>query len=254
MPGLTAKVFRTFNASYTLEKELAKESISKLKAMTVDERVLVFNRANREVAILCNHQRTVSKNHEAAMGKLENQINELKEEKRALKQHLKDVKSGKVKKEVKKETKVKKEESDDESDESEEEKKKTPAKKRKRADEDEKLTKEELKAEIKKEIKKEDGEKPVKEKKPMPDDPAKIEKRIKDLDARIAKFEVKKQERDDLKQVALGTSKINYIDPRITIAWCKKVDVPITKVFSRTLRDKFPWAIAEVDDNPGYKF
>ena len=36
--------------------------------------------------------------------------------------------------------------------------------------------------------------------------------------------------KDELKTVALGTSKINYMDPRITIAWCKKHDVPIEKV------------------------
>lgn len=28
---------------------------------------------------------------------------------------------------------------------------------------------------------------------------------------------------DDNKQVALGTAKINYMDPRITVAWCKRV-------------------------------
>ncbi len=30
----------------------------------------------------------------------------------------------------------------------------------------------------------------------------------------------------DLKTVALGTSKINYMDPRITVAWCKRNEVP----------------------------
>lgn len=57
MPGLSAKVFRTYNASVTLEAELeelpidAKESDKKME----------YDRANREVAILCNHQRTVPK-------------------------------------------------------------------------------------------------------------------------------------------------------------------------------------------------
>ncbi len=36
--------------------------------------------------------------------------------------------------------------------------------------------------------------------------------------------------KDDLKTVALGTSKINYMDPRITVAWCKLHEVPIEKV------------------------
>ena len=49
---------------------------------------------------------------------------------------------------------------------------------------------------------------------------------------------------DDNKEVSLGTSKINYMDPRITVAWCKRNEVPIEKVFSKTLRDKFNWAMA----------
>ena len=28
--------------------------------------------------------------------------------------------------------------------------------------------------------------------------------------------------KEDLKNVALGTSKINYMDPRITVAWCAR--------------------------------
>lgn len=51
-------------------------------------------------------------------------------------------------------------------------------------------------------------------------------------------------EQDEMKQVALGTSKINYIDPRVSVAWCKRVQCPIEKVFAPTLRDKFPWAMA----------
>jgi len=53
----------------------------------------------------------------------------------------------------------------------------------------------------------------------------------------------KKTEKDELKTVSLSTSKINYIDPRISVAWAKKYDVPIEKIFSRTLRLKFPWAM-----------
>lgn len=39
-------------------------------------------------------------------------------------------------------------------------------------------------------------------------------------------------------RVSLGTSKLNYIDPRLTFAWCKKYEVPIEKMFSKTLREK----------------
>jgi DNA topoisomerase I len=53
---------------------------------------------------------------------------------------------------------------------------------------------------------------------------------------------------DELKAVALSTSKINYIDPRITCAWAKKVNLPVEKLFSRSLREKFPWALDVEED------
>ena len=45
------------------------------------------------------------------------------------------------------------------------------------------------------------------------------------------------------KEIALGTSKLNYLDPRISVAWCKKWDVPTEKVYNKTQREKFAWAI-----------
>lgn len=43
--------------------------------------------------------------------------------------------------------------------------------------------------------------------------------------------------------MALSTSKVNYMDPRITVAWCKRLSVPIEKVFNKSLLDKFPWSM-----------
>jgi len=140
----------------------------------------------------------VSKNFGDQMAKLNKQIEEVQEQKKELKDHLK-VLNG--------DAKPKKE-----------------SKKRKRDDEEES-----------------DEDAPEKKKQKLSDDPDKVKKKIKDLDAKIAKLEVKKTEKDDLKTVALGTSKINYIDPRITIAWCVKSGLDLKKVFSKTLRDKFTW-------------
>ena len=53
MDGLTAKVFRTYNASMTLQEQLNKLTESE---DNVNAKVLSYNRANRAVAILCNHQ------------------------------------------------------------------------------------------------------------------------------------------------------------------------------------------------------
>lgn len=52
MEGLSAKVFRTYNASMTLQDQLNKLEVEN----NVAAKVLGYNRANRAVAILCNHQ------------------------------------------------------------------------------------------------------------------------------------------------------------------------------------------------------
>ena len=56
---------------------------------------------------------------------------------------------------------------------------------------------------------------------------SKIEKTKEQIAAK--EFNVKNKE--DNKSVALGTSKINYMDPRISISWCKEKEVPIERVF-----------------------
>lgn len=56
------------------------------------------------------------------------------------------------------------------------------------------------------------------------------------------------QNKDENKQVALGTSKINYMDPRISVAWCKAVECPIEKIFPAALLEKFPWAMSVPSD------
>jgi len=77
----------------------------------------------------------------------------------------------------------------------------------------------------------------------LPVDIERAKKQILKIAERIKKWEIKKSEKDELKTIALGTSKINYLDPRITVSWCKFHDIPIDKIFSKTLRDKFPWSL-----------
>ena len=74
---------------------------------------------------------------------------------------------------------------------------------------------------------------------------------LQKIEDKIEAFKVSAQDKDEGKDVSLGTSKINYIDPRISVAWCKEHDVPIEKVFAKTLVTKFTWAM-EVDEN--FKF
>lgn len=71
MKGLTAKVFRTYNASITFQQQLDEGTP---KNASVQEKLNAYNNANRMVAILCNHQRAVPKTHDQSMGKLMDRV------------------------------------------------------------------------------------------------------------------------------------------------------------------------------------
>jgi DNA topoisomerase-1 len=52
-----------------------------------------------------------------------------------------------------------------------------------------------------------------------------VEKRIVVWADKIRKLEIEVRNKNDNKEVSLGTSKINYCDPRISVAWCKNNEV-----------------------------
>jgi DNA topoisomerase-1 len=74
------------------------------------------------------------------------------------------------------------------------------------------------------------------------------DKDTKKIKLMIEKLKRKKTLKKELKNLSLGTSKINYIDPRITISFLKKHKIPIEKIFTKALIEKFKWAF-EVDEN-----
>uniref|UniRef100_A0A8C3DSM3 DNA topoisomerase I n=2 Tax=Corvus TaxID=30420 RepID=A0A8C3DSM3_CORMO len=157
MDGLTAKVFRTYNASITLQEQL--------KALTNPEdnvagKLLSYNRANRAVAILCNHQRSIPKTFAKSMQFLQEKI---------------DAKKKQV-------------------EEAQEEVKKA---------EDEFEDTKDAKAEANVERKK---------------------KLLKRLEEQLARLNVQATDKEENKQIALGTSKLNYLDPRISVACQAQTD------------------------------
>ncbi|KAL4251473.1 DNA topoisomerase I [Abortiporus biennis] len=255
MKGLTAKVFRTYNASITFQQQLDQGTPAN---GTVQEKLNAYNHANRMVAILCNHQRAVPKTHEQSMGKMRDKLRGLKYERMKLRHALfgVDAKYKKKKKYAEDESDL---DDDGIADHEEQWKTKEIEKAEKKFQKDnDKLAEEgkelqddsvlkdrikEIEAEFKR-LKKErgTGKATLKREKPA----EKIEEAIDKLDERIKTFKLQMEDREAGKEVALGTSKINYLDPRITAAWCKKHSVPIEKIFSKTLLTKFPWAM-EVD-------
>ncbi|XP_060141305.1 DNA topoisomerase 1 [Globicephala melas] len=185
MEGLTAKVFRTYNASITLQQQL-KELTAPDE--NIPAKILSYNRANRAVAILCNHQRAPPKTFEKSMMNLQSKIDAKKEQ---LADARRDLKSAKADAKVLKDAKTKK---------------------------------------------------VVESKK----------KAVQRLEEQLMKLEVQATDREENKQIALGTSKLNYLDPRISVAWCKKWGVPIEKIYNKTQREKFAWAIDMADED--YEF
>ncbi|KAL7771284.1 hypothetical protein CFE70_001227 [Pyrenophora teres f. teres 0-1] len=260
MPGLTAKVFRTYNASYTMAR-LLKE----MKATgTVQEKVKAYNDANREVAILCNHKRTVAASHATSIEKMNERINGLRYQAWRTKMMMIDV-DPKIKKKKGAEYFERPEDLDSEwvkqhqdaeveemrqkiikKFEKDNEKLKADGEKEMKQKElNERLEKaEELAAKYKKENKtgkiEAEGKGPTVEK---------LEANVEKIVQRIENMKIQMEDKEGNKEVALGTSKINYIDPRLTVVFSKKFGVPIEKFFSKTLREKFDWAIKSVDEN-----
>jgi len=100
MSDLSAKVFRTYNASNTLQSQLYEKNEhgidpESVADMPLERRLQFYNKCNREVARLCNHQRAVAKNHDEQVKKMEDSLKERKEKVAALQKLLPQLKKGK---------------------------------------------------------------------------------------------------------------------------------------------------------------
>jgi len=186
MKDLTAKVFRTFNASYLFQKEIHKLMKKYELPESVDQSILIdeYLKANTSVAKKLNHQKNVGKSFKDIDEKFTEKIKKIKSQ-------LRKAKKSTSKKGSNKETSKKG------------------------------TTK---------------------------------EVRILKLNDKLKKIKLKYDLKKEMKNISLGTSKENYIDPRITIVFIKKYKIPIEKVFSSALIKKFVWAQNYVDENPEFKF
>jgi DNA topoisomerase-1 len=97
MKNLTAKVFRTFNASNLFQKELDKIE-NKVTESSLNEIINLYNMANTKVAELCNHQKKVNKNYKEQLDKINEQIRKIKSKSKITtkdKQKIKELKNKK---------------------------------------------------------------------------------------------------------------------------------------------------------------
>lgn len=179
MDNLTAKVFRTCNASTEMENQLTKMT---KKKMSLEGKLQVYNMANRSAALLCNHRQAVPKTYDKSIKNIEKKIKAKAQEIRQIEKEIGGYKrkSGRNKNEAKKLRKMKL-----------------------------------------------------------------LHKQIEKL---LQEATIKVQNRG----IALNPTKLNYLDPRITVAWCKKWEVPINKIYNKTQSERFMWAIETTDAN--FKF
>ncbi|XP_003463768.1 DNA topoisomerase I, mitochondrial isoform X2 [Cavia porcellus] len=182
MDGLTAKVFRTYNASTIFQEQL--QVLTRAEDSTA-AKILAYNRANRAVAIYCNHQRAAPKTFEKSVRNLQTKIQ---------------------------------------------------AKKIQIAEAQEELRK----AEVDHRIKGDGKSKRILEKK---------QRLLQKLEEQLGHLSTQAIDKEENKHVALGTSKLNYLDPRISIAWCKRFGVPVEKIYSKLQRAKFAWAFDMMDED-----
>jgi DNA topoisomerase-1 len=168
MEGLTAKVWRTYNASMLFQKELDRVNPNILEKMPESEKInylmSIFNQANTAVALLCNHQKNVSSDIEKSLKQIDDSIKKYKKRKQKTK------------------------------------------------DKD----------------------------------------KLKLIEAKIITLKMKKETKVKMKNVSLGTSKNNYIDPRIIFAFIKKYNIPEDKLFNKALISRFEWAKSK--DEEEYRF
>lgn len=266
MPGLTAKVFRTYNASKTMQDQI--DLIP--NEGTVNEKVVAFNAANREVAILCNHQRTIPKAHQVGVQKINEKIEEMIWQKIKLKRIMLQLDKTMKKKELEyfeeiddltkeKELEIverwSQKELDRISKKFEKDKEKLKFEKKELSPEDYKVKSTEIKEDHKKKLestkelikqyKSEAKKQKYEEKSTYTAE--KLKAQIDKLEERIKNTSLQLKDKEENSTVSLGTSKMNYIDPRLTVMFAKKFNVPIEKLFTKTLREKFAWAIESAD-------
>ncbi len=177
MKDLTAKVFRTFNASYLFQKEIHKINKKyESQLESVDHTILIdeYLKANTSVAKKLNHQKNVGKSFKNIDDKFIEKIKKIKSQ-------IRKAKKSSSKKDQK-------------------------------------------------------------------------EDKILKLHDKLKKTKLKYDLKKEMKNISLGTSKENYIDPRITLVFIKKYGIPIEKVFSSALIKKFVWAQKYIEENQEFKF
>ena len=102
VPGLTAKVFRTYIATKTVKEELSDPKIRVDKNSSEIEKIYVMKMANLKAAITCNHKKGIDPKNPASRKALEKFEEALKNKQESIKRIRSDIATKKWKTEIQK--------------------------------------------------------------------------------------------------------------------------------------------------------
>ena len=174
LKGLTAKTFRTYNASNLFQIKIRRiikkyEDFKKENVILSENEIKsLYERALIDVAKLCNHQKNIGKTSNNVLKNIKDRIQKLNNQK----------------------------------------KKKSKSKSKSKT----------------------------------------TKKSIEKLNEKIKNLKEKYKLKNELKNISLETSKINYIDPRITASFSKKLNLNINMFWNSKLTKKFSWALSSNDN------
>ena len=71
---------------------------------------------------------------------------------------------------------------------------------------------------------------------------AKEKEKLKKAEEKVTALKEKRDFKSMTGDIAINTSRTNYCTPEIAYSICKDLDIPIEKIYTKTLREKFKWA------------
>jgi DNA topoisomerase-1 len=230
MPGLTAKVFRTYHATKIVEEFLDRHPVSPDEHPIVKKFVAV--QANLNAAIECNHKRKLPKNWRESIKKKAERVKKLQE---ALKLLNRKFETDMKKQKAKFAELLKRRESRVQAIENRlaelRQLKPTPARKKLIRKLRVRLRQEKKRI---REIKKDFRERMRRRKE-------KYEQRVKRYRERILIAKVKYEIAKRTRNYNLNTSLKSYIDPRAFFYWAKKLNYDWREIYPKALQRKFEW-------------
>ncbi|MCS7134928.1 MAG: DNA topoisomerase I [Candidatus Aenigmarchaeota archaeon] len=206
VPGITAKVFRTYHATRIIDEYLSKSDVKEQD--DEDYKKFVATLANLEAAIACNHKKSLPKNWENTLKKKMEMLERLMHQK------------GEAKYKGETQIKEKKEKYQNKINELKQKLEKNPENKK---------IKERIKS-LTKQMKENEQKMKVR-----------LETKIERLETKIEKLKLKIDLMKKTKDYNLNTSLKSYIDPRVYYRWFKKIGFDWKKYYSKTLQKKFSW-------------